>query len=196
MDLRMQRTKKAIIDAFLDLLEKKGFADITITDITIQAMVARPTFYLHYKTKKEVLAEYLDSIFAEYMEEIHPVLEQEDQYALATALFRQVKENGAYLTLILEDDTVVIIQEKLHQYIQEVFTLLLQAKMGARTVMIPKQTQAYIIAAMAGIVYAVIRQWMEDGMHEEPEKMGKLLRTITQPGITNLLKDEFWEMRD
>jgi len=189
MDKRIQRTKKAIIDAFLRLLQKKEFFEISITDITTEAMVARPTFYLHYKSKNEVLAEYLDGIFAEYMEEIYPVLDEVDQYALATAIFRQVQEHATYLSSLLDDSNAVVIQEKLHQYIQEVFAMLLQAKTGIQAELVPKQTQAYIIAAVAGMVYAVVRQWMEDGMHEAPEKMGKLLRTISQPGIVSLIKD-------
>jgi AcrR family transcriptional regulator len=190
MDLRIQRTKKAIMDAFLELLEKKDFTDITITDITTNAMVARPTFYLHYKSKDEVLAEYLDDIFAEYMQEIHPVMDDVDQYALATALFRQVKEHANYLSSLLEESTAVIIQEKLHQYIQEVFALLLKAKMGTEAPLVNKRTNEYIVAAIAGMVYAVIRQWMEDGMLETPDMMGTLLRNISQPGILNVLKND------
>ncbi len=190
MDLRIQRTKKAIMDAFLKLLKKKSFSEITITDITTEAMVARPTFYLHYKSKDEVLAEYLDEIFAQYLQEIHPVMDDVDQYALATALFRQVKEHANYLSSLLEESTAVIIQEKLHQYIQEVFKLLLKAKLGTEAAQVAKRTNEYIVAAIAGMVYAVIRQWMEDGMQETPERMGKLLRSISQPGILNVLKNE------
>lgn len=190
MDLRIERTKTAIIDAFLFLLDKKGFVETSITDITTRANVARPTFYLHYKTKEDVLGEYLDGIFDEYMEEIQPVLEEEDQFALATAIFRQVQENATYLSSLFADDTVVIIQEKLQQYIQEVFVLLSKTKMGARATPVSRQTQNYIVAAVAGMVYAVIRKWMESGMQETPEKMGKMLRSISQPGIINLLEEE------
>jgi len=189
MDPRIQRTKNAIIDAFLHLLKDKGFADISITDITSKAIVARPTFYLHYKSKEDVLGEYLDGIFTEYMEEIRPVLEKEDQYALATAVFRQVQEHATYLSSLLADDTGAIIQDKLHQYIQEIFAILLKAKIGEQAALVTRRTQDYVVAAVAGMAYAVIRQWMQNGMLEEPEKMGRLLRTISQPGIIQVLKE-------
>jgi len=189
MDLRIERTRKAISEAFLRLLDQKKFSDISIKDITDEAVVARPTFYLHYKSKDSVLGEYLDGIFAEYMEEIHPVLEEEDQYALATAIFQQVREHAAYLSSMLADDTAALIQEKLHQYIQEVFAYLLKAKMGAQAVLVSGQTRNYIVSAVAGMVYAVVREWMENGMQEEPGQMGKLLRNISQPGISNLLNN-------
>jgi len=46
----------------------------------------------------------------------------------------------------------------------------------------------YIVAAVAGMVWAVILKWMDEGMQEQPEKMGKMLNTISRPGILNLLK--------
>ena len=93
MDPRIRRTKTAIIDAFLEMLTLKNFNDITVSDITKKAHIARPTFYLHYKTKQELLGEYLDVVFETYLEEIQPVLNQFDQYALSIALFNQIKKN-------------------------------------------------------------------------------------------------------
>ncbi|MDD6200913.1 MAG: TetR/AcrR family transcriptional regulator [Firmicutes bacterium] len=43
-------------EAFLELLEKKGFAYITVKEICERAGVNRSTFYLHYETVNELLA--------------------------------------------------------------------------------------------------------------------------------------------
>jgi hypothetical protein len=123
------------------------------------------------------------------MEEIHPVLQKEDQFALAPALFTQVQKNAPYLYPLLKGNTVVIIQDKLHQYIKEVFGLLMNAQIGGRTVRISEHELSYIIAAVGGMVYSVIMAWMEDGMGDTPEKMGKMLNRISRPGIMDLLKN-------
>lgn len=44
-------------DAFLALLEKKDFAYITVKEICAAAGVNRSTFYLHYETLGDLLAE-------------------------------------------------------------------------------------------------------------------------------------------
>lgn len=54
-DLRMIRTRKFIIDSFIQLLEKKDFNSITIKDITSGAMVNRATFYHHFVDKFDLL---------------------------------------------------------------------------------------------------------------------------------------------
>ena len=44
-------------EAFLELLEKKDFAYITVKEICVKAGVNRSTFYLHYETVNDLLAE-------------------------------------------------------------------------------------------------------------------------------------------
>ena len=43
--------------AFLELLEEKDFAYITVKEICARAGVNRSTFYLHYETIADLLAE-------------------------------------------------------------------------------------------------------------------------------------------
>lgn len=54
-DLRSIRTRKFIFDSFIDLLEKKDFNSITISDITTGAMINRATFYRHFFDKYDLL---------------------------------------------------------------------------------------------------------------------------------------------
>jgi len=54
-DLRSIRTRKFIIDSFIELLEKKDFNSITISDITKGAMINRATFYRHFLDKYDLL---------------------------------------------------------------------------------------------------------------------------------------------
>ena len=46
---RVLRTRKLIMDSFIDLSGKKEFKDITIKDITTEAMINRATFYYHFE---------------------------------------------------------------------------------------------------------------------------------------------------
>lgn len=48
-DRRVRKTKQAIKNAFIQLLNKKDLEKITIQDITELADINRGTFYLHYE---------------------------------------------------------------------------------------------------------------------------------------------------
>lgn len=61
-DRRQIKTKKAIIKAFFDLLQKKNLSKITITELAKLADIDRKTFYLHYKSITDLYNE-LGSMF-------------------------------------------------------------------------------------------------------------------------------------
>ncbi|AIQ36354.1 TetR family transcriptional regulator [Paenibacillus sp. FSL R5-0345] len=55
VDLRILKTRKAIKEAFLMLVQTKGYERITIQDIAEKAMINRNTFYLHYVDKPDLM---------------------------------------------------------------------------------------------------------------------------------------------
>ena len=58
MDRRVTRTRKAIRQAYFDLLLKKGDEKITVADIAREADIDRKTFYLHYSSTDEIIREF------------------------------------------------------------------------------------------------------------------------------------------
>ena len=55
LDLRVQKTHKALIEAFENLLHEKEFENISVTEICDAAMVRRPTFYKHFLDKYDFI---------------------------------------------------------------------------------------------------------------------------------------------
>lgn len=58
-DPRVMRTRKLIMDSFIELSSKKEFKDITIKDITSEAMINRATFYYHFEDIYDLLEKVL-----------------------------------------------------------------------------------------------------------------------------------------
>lgn len=61
-DPRMIRTRKLIMDAFIELSNKKEFKDITVKDITSVAMINRATFYYHFEDIYDLLEKALSEV--------------------------------------------------------------------------------------------------------------------------------------
>ncbi len=57
-DLRVRKTKKALFDAFMELLCTKPFDEITVNELCDAAGVRRATFYKHYSDKFDFLNAY------------------------------------------------------------------------------------------------------------------------------------------
>lgn len=61
-DPRILRTRKLIMDSFIELSSKKEFKDITVKDITTEAMINRATFYYHFKDIYDLLEKVLSEV--------------------------------------------------------------------------------------------------------------------------------------
>lgn len=61
-DLRITRTQHLLFEAFTELLEERGFENITVKDLCEKAMIRRTTFYKHFSDKYEYLDYYVNRI--------------------------------------------------------------------------------------------------------------------------------------
>jgi AcrR family transcriptional regulator len=63
VDRRVQRTRNLLQDAFVEMTIAKGFAAVTVRDITEHAGVNRATFYRHYQDKFDLLDQYAQEVY-------------------------------------------------------------------------------------------------------------------------------------
>lgn len=64
-DRRARYTQQVIRDAMLDLLGRKRFDRITVTELCKQSEINRGTFYLHYYDTRDVLDDLIDEMLAD-----------------------------------------------------------------------------------------------------------------------------------
>ena len=56
-DLRVRKTREAIRRIFEDMICEMDYEQITVKELTDRALISRKTFYLHYETLDDLLAE-------------------------------------------------------------------------------------------------------------------------------------------
>lgn len=89
------RTKKLILSAFNDLIDRNDFQKISVRDICKEAEVSTTTFYRHFKDKFDVMAYNYQRLFDKYLFQEEGPMTLEDFYA---NMFRATKENFNSLT--------------------------------------------------------------------------------------------------
>lgn len=60
LDRRVERTRSALMAAFVDLMLSRGYLAVNVEDITERANVARSTFYMHFKSREDILRKSLE----------------------------------------------------------------------------------------------------------------------------------------
>ena len=100
-DARIVRTKAALHQALLALLEEKPFDAITVRDLSARAGIGYATFFRHYPSK----AALLDDVAADDIRELLDLglaqLETVDTRAGAQTFFRHVDEKRALWSALL-----------------------------------------------------------------------------------------------
>ena len=110
-DLRVLKSRSAIENTFINLVEIKGFTDITITEIAEKAMVNRNTIYLNYGSKEGILEaivtrsveRYFGPLNTEYFRNMG--LNKRKIETFYRNLFKVVDENIELYRILLTDQT-------------------------------------------------------------------------------------------
>lgn len=82
MDLRIEKTYRALIKAFTDMLEEMHYESITIAALCDRALIRRTTFYKHFADKDEFFTFFMLSLRDEFQIRIAKALEEGGESAL------------------------------------------------------------------------------------------------------------------
>ena len=126
MDRRQRKTRKAIYDAFEQLMAQQHYSAVTVAQIIDRADVGRSTFYAHFETKDDLLAEMCREMFDHIFEGVneycvtHPNLVTESlEGKLAHLLYhlrdthsgvcgKLIREGEPYFTRYFEQQLAVL----------------------------------------------------------------------------------------
>ena len=108
-DLRVVKSRAAIENAFINLVEIKGLPNVTIMEIAEKAMVNRNTIYLNYGSKEEILESIVKSSVQKYFGPLNPDyfrqigLNRRKIEQFYNNLFNVIDENIELYRIILTD---------------------------------------------------------------------------------------------
>ncbi|GHO51047.1 TetR/AcrR family transcriptional regulator [Ktedonospora formicarum] len=118
-DLRVRRTRKLLQQALIEGAVEKGFAALTVRDITTRAMVNRSTFYRHYLDKYDLLEQHLNEIY-EVLEEDGGIIETERHEGLVK-LLKQIQQFPGFYRVVLWEQADAFLSQRFRQQAQQRF---------------------------------------------------------------------------
>lgn len=163
-DLRVQRTKKALITTFSDLLETKSFDNITIQDLCEKANVRRSTFYRHFNDKYDLLNHIVGTLI-EYFRTLHlPEIDPKDSRQFFNKFMKDIllfiSDNKAMVKSVISINIYSEVYQILYNQIYAVVK---------RQIEFDKQIGRFYIDEfiygefLAGGILSVILNWIQYG---------------------------------
>lgn len=124
-DLRVKKTKKAIYEAFITLMDTKGFTTMTVQDILDEALINRKTFYTYYHDKYD-LAEQIAQNFLDKLDTLlqHRFSSETNQFSI-DSFYKELYKNKKELLAIwnIRTDHINVFNE-LSMRLQSIYTTL------------------------------------------------------------------------
>lgn len=179
MDRRITKSKRALRDAMVALMEERGFDGFTVNDLCERADLNRGTFYNHFHDKDDLLATLEDEVmddlacFQGQMQDltVRSLIKYratKQPLPFLVDLFDYLREQGDFLHAVLGAGGDVRFGPRLRD---AVCTNLIQSILHDRYRNDPSPFVQYYVAFFASAYLGVIMRWLETGMQESSEEM-------------------------
>jgi len=188
-DPRVLRTRKLLQKALIEVTSEKGFANVTVQDISERAMVNRSTFYRHYLDKYDLLGQYLDELYAlldsQEGEDSHA--DKSDQGpdnlpAGLVSLLRHVQMNADFYRAMLgEKGDPAFCAQSFRRHIEK--GLLQMLLTGGVEVDPSNPPMDLIVSYLLHAGVGVIVWWLENDRSATPEQVAVWLNQLSTANI-------------
>lgn len=169
----MQKTKRAngvvrreITRALYELIEEKPLDDISVTEITARAQVARVSFYRNFDSKDDVLRMHARQVTEDWLDEVGHDLWLRDPHLFFVKLFIHMRDHA--------DEVAALMRSRKMDIAREEFNI-------AFGVGCENRAESARRAFLAGGAYNLFLRWAEVGYDPEPEVLATFVDRLVMP---------------
>ena len=168
-DRRTLKTKKAIFQAFSELLKEKELRKITVQEVVDKADISRVTFYKYYLDVYDLY----DKIENELLTNIGLItlqLADKPSDEFFKELVTYIYNNRVTFDMVFSPNSTNKLRDKLSHIIEGIFKKIYSEKIG---ISIDSEDLAYICCYRSSGFLAVIQRWVQNGFSQSCENMVK-----------------------
>lgn len=177
MDRRQRKSRKAIYDAFEELMAQRHYSQVTVAQIIERADIGRSTFYAHFETKDDLLKSMCTEMFDHIFEGVndycvtHQELKTADLRGKLAHLLYHLRDthSGVCGKLISEREPYFT------AYFQEQLSVLLRAETKADDAGVPEDLR---ISMLVSAFSQAVAWWLDGRAKEEPERLAAWYVTL------------------
>lgn len=186
IDRRVERSRRLLTQTLLSLMAEKPYSKISVANICEKSGVARPTFYLHFGSKDDLLRFYIEQMFTEFAEQIDPILASSPSVKpeISVIMFRQWQKYSDQAKLFVATDVEAILLNEFKLYVGKTIQRYMEVHKLSLSESSPIK---YVIDYLAGASFSMIVRWIKEDFKESPEEMAELYANLSRPGLVQVL---------
>ena len=176
-DRRINRTRRQLADAFIQLCLERDYEQMTLRDLTERADIGYATFFRHYSDKESLLNAILEESITTLINSVNPLTNQPE--LMMTTLFKQLLEQPERYRMLLKTRHISHLLERVMTIGAAMFMQQFAHQLKAN---IPPELAARHVI---GAIINLIEWWLEQANRIQPERMGELINSLIMQPIKN-----------
>lgn len=183
LDRRVQRTRKILQDALIELILEKGFDKVTVQDVIERANVGRSTFYSHFKDTEDLFLSGFGNLWSLFEKHLSgQALEHANVWDLSLIVFQHAQSyTGVYKALVGKQGGSLM-SAHMHKYLSALFRETLKGQWTKNT-QIPLEI---VVHHLASSLIASLIWWVDHDLPYSAERMSAIYEQLTQPAINDM----------
>ena len=175
-DARVRRTRDALGDALVALMQEKPFETITVQDVLDRARVGRSTFYSHYSDKDDLLMSDVDDFYERVSMGLSARGERSERVFPVKEFFSHIAEAKRFVNALSSSGKM---QENMElargHFARGIERRLAELPRGQS---ITESERPAVAFAHAGALLSLMTWWIDRGMRQSPAEMDELFHRI------------------
>jgi TetR/AcrR family transcriptional regulator len=186
-----QRHRKEIVDAAMKLFSEKGFHNVSMQEIAVEAEFATGTIYNFFDSKEALYREIMDEVADNVLSVVRPILEddadeQEKIAGFIGASIRVFRENSAAIRLFLRanqgplahigtahfSETAIQVHDTLQAMLRQVYAS--GVRKGTFRALDPRVVALALDAALRTIVFSVAEDAQDSALEQRVASIEEL----------------------
>jgi AcrR family transcriptional regulator len=187
LDRRAWRTRNALGDALIELMQERPFKSVTVQDVLDRAKVGRSTFYAHYRDKDDLFL----SDVEDFWEMMSSMLERRGEDSKRVAPVRELLTHIADVKNLREALTASGKAHDVMELGQGYFARTIEKRLVKLCT--AKDAMAGQFAAMshalAGALFSSLNWWVDRGMPVSAAEMDDQFHRLVWSGVNTSTKE-------
>ena len=187
-DPRFQRVRRQLIEAVTELATEKPAEDISVSELTAKAAIARTTFYKHADSPAQLLADHLIRQIQPKIEPLTTLLDDADTHYLLrwrtimVELLEHARDNQQIYSRVFTADGQSVVLAMMSAYFEKVFGEYVESFVEHVDGDAPSDLWVSMaISQQVHNLVTVIGSWLRTGMKDSPEMVVTTYISLAPP---------------
>ncbi|MBR4708435.1 MAG: TetR family transcriptional regulator [Pseudobutyrivibrio sp.] len=177
-DLRVRRTLTAVRKAFNDLVLARDYHDISITDLTDKAGINRKTFYLHYSSLDDLVAEVEEEVATDILKHIGKYAESLDLNGCITNFYKYLESSTKVQKKLLCDEGYAF-------FYNDVTDMVLKSQEFSKFFSMTEYPS--VVRSYTKSITAIYKDWLKNGRETDFNVLTNMASKLVESGYSGIL---------